>query len=212
MNRTVFSSCIVAALMAAPGAYAQVERSGGGETQRIMQQYQQLAAEKTSLQAQVAQMKKDLDTAQSELASVKKERDALKMRSSGAAVAAAQVAQANASRQSIERSLEQNKQKTAELVERFKETIGSLKGVEADRAQLQKENVRLNSAFDKCADSNLQLFEISQTVLDRYEHVGFFSKVGAAEPFTKITRSRIDNLVDEYREHALELRVKKPTG
>jgi SMC interacting uncharacterized protein involved in chromosome segregation len=160
----------------------------------------------------VAQLKKDLESAQTELASVKKERDALKTRSSVSAAEAEQLAQANASRQSVERNLEQTKQKTAELVERFKQTIGSLKGVEADRAQLQTENARLTSAFDKCADNNVKLYEISQTVLDRYEHVGFFTKVGSAEPFTKITRSRIDNLVDEYREHALELKVKKPTG
>lgn len=210
MRHTV-SVCLLLAV-ATPFAFAQTQRSGGGESQRIMQQYQQLAAEKTSLQAQLAQMKKDLDSAQSELAAVKKERDALKGRSSGSAAAAAQVAQANASRQSAERSLEQNKQKTAELIERFKETIGSLKGVEADRAVLQKDNAKLTSAFDKCADDNLQLYEISDAVLNRYEHVGFFTKVGDAEPFTRITRSRIDNLVDEYRERAMQLRVKKPTG
>jgi len=199
-------------LLAPPCVFAQVERSGGGETQRIMQQYQQLAAEKTSLQGQVAQLKKDLESAQTELASVKKERDALKTRSSVSAAEAAQLAQANASRQTVERNLEQTKQKTAELVDRFKQTIASLKSVEADRTQLQTENARLTSSFDKCADDNVKLYEISQTVLDRYEHVGFFTKVGSAEPFTKITRSRIDNLVDEYREHALELKVKKPTG
>jgi chromosome segregation ATPase len=210
--RDFVSLSLALLLLATPCVFAQVERSGGGETQRIMQQYQQLAAEKTSLQGQVAQLKNDLQAAQTELASVKKERDALKTRSSVSAGEAAQLAQANASRQSVERNLEQTKQKTAELVERFKQTIGSLKGVEADRAQLQTDNARLTSAFDKCADNNVKLYEISQTVLDRYEHVGFFSKVGSAEPFTRITRSRIDNLVDEYREHALELRVKKPTG
>ena len=41
--------------------------------QKIMQQYQQVAAEKTSLQAQVAQIQKDLDAAKAELASTKKQ-------------------------------------------------------------------------------------------------------------------------------------------
>ena len=57
-------------------ASAQVQRSGGGEAQKIMQQYQQVAAEKTALQAQLVQMKKDLDAAKGELESTKKERDA----------------------------------------------------------------------------------------------------------------------------------------
>jgi chromosome segregation ATPase len=209
MKQRLSSVCLVIALMAAPSVHAQTQRTGGGESQRLMQQYQQLAADKTALQAQAAQMKKDLDGAQSELAAVKKERDALKARSSGMAAAAGQLAQANEARQASEKSLEQYKQRTAELVERFKETIATLKGVESARAQLQQDNSMLSAAFDKCADNNLQLYEISNAVLDRYEHVGLFTKVGTAEPFTKITRTRIDNLVDEYRARAEELRSKK---
>jgi len=209
MKQHLSTVCLVVALMAAPCGHAQTQRSGGGESQRLMQQYQQLAAEKTSLQAQVAQQKKDLDAAQSELAAAKKERDALKARSSGMAAAAAQLAQAGEARQAAEKSLEQYKQRTAELVERFKETIATLKGVESARTQLQQDNGTLSAAFDKCAENNLQLYEISNAVLDRYEHVGLFTKVGTAEPFTKITRTRIDNLVDEYRAKAEELRSKK---
>jgi hypothetical protein len=36
-----------------------------------------------------------------------------------------------------------------------------------------------------------------------------FTKVSAAEPFTKITRTRMENLVEETRIRAQELRVKK---
>jgi hypothetical protein len=35
-----------------------------------------------------------------------------------------------------------------------------------------------------------------------------FTKAAAVEPFTRITRTRIDNLVDEYRARAEELRAK----
>jgi chromosome segregation ATPase len=210
----VFQRAPIASLLivlAAGSAHAQVQRSGGGgEAQKFMQQYQQLAAEKTALQAQVTQMKKDLDTANAELAAAKKERDALKARSGVAAGAAAQLAQANAARQGAEKSLEQTKQRTTELVDRFKETVGTLKGVESDRADLKKDNLALNAAIDKCALDNMDLYDISKTVLDRYEHVGLFTKVSSAEPFTRITRARIDNLVDEYRARAQDLRAKKP--
>jgi len=207
---SIASLLILMMAMAAPSAHAQTQRSGsGGETQKLMQQYQQLAAEKTSLQTQLAQMKKDLDSAQAELAPVKKERDALKGRSAGAAAAAGQLAQANTARETAEKNLELNKQRTAELVNRFKDTIGTLKGVEADKAQLQKDNAVLTASFDKCSENNLELYEITNSVLDRYEHVGFFTKAAAAEPFTKISRTRINNLVDEYRAHAEELRLKK---
>jgi chromosome segregation ATPase len=213
MNKRVRIAGLVALLIAASLASAQAPRSGGGgsgsDSQRIMQQYQQVAAEKTALQGQLAQMKKDLDGANAELAAVKKERDALKTRTAGTRPAAAQLAQATAAKESAEKSLEQNKQKTAELVERFKQTIGSLQSVESERAQLQKDNAALSSSFDKCAMNNAELFDISNAVLDRYEHVGFFTKTTTAEPFTRLTRTRIDNLVDEYRARAQELRLKK---
>ncbi len=55
----------------------------------------------------------------------------------------------------------------------------------------------------------MQLYELNRDILDRYERVGLFTKVSASEPFTKITRTRLENLVDEYRQRAQELRVKK---
>ena len=211
MSQRVPIACLLIVL-ATGSVHAQVQRSGGGgEAQKFMQQYQQLAAEKTALQGQVTQMKKDLDSANAELAAAKRERDALKARSGGSAAAAAQLAGANAARQNAEKSLEQNKQRTTELVDRFKETVGTLKGVESDRAELKKDNLALNASYDKCALDNMSLYDISKTVLDRYERVGLFTKVSSAEPFTRITRTRIDNLVDEYRARAEELRVKKPT-
>jgi chromosome segregation ATPase len=184
--------------------------SGGGESQRIMQQYQQVAAEKTALQAQIAQTKKDLDGAKSELAEVKKERDALKAREAGSSAAVRQqLAQATVSKETAEKNLELNKQRTAELVERFKETIGNLKEVESNRDQLRRDVDELHVKYDKCAENNEQLYQIGNSVLDRYEHVGFFTKAGAAEPFTRIAHARIDNLVVETHEHAEELRLKK---
>jgi chromosome segregation ATPase len=199
---------LAAMLLAQLPASGQVQRSGGGEAQKIMQQYQQVAAEKTALQAQVTQMKKDLDAAKAELDSVKKERDAAKAHMGVSSVA---VAQATNAKQAAEHGLEQSKQRMNELVGKFREMATTLKDVEADRTKLNKDLTERNAAFDKCAASNLQLYEINNEILDRYEHVGLFTKASATEPFTKITRVRIENLADEYRARAQELRVKKAT-
>lgn len=210
MTHNFVIAALLGGLLAGAGpACAQTQRSGGGSPQ-IMQQYQQLAAEKTALQAQLAQMKKELDGAKSELADVKKERDALKGRAAGSSAAAArQAAAANASKEAAEKSLEQNKQRTAELVDRFKLTIGELKGVESDRDQLRKKFDELNVKYDKCAENNEELYQVADTVLDRYHHMGLFTKAAAAEPFTRIEHARIDNLILETHEHAEELRLKK---
>ena len=194
---------IASCCLAAPAA-AQTQRSGG-EAQKFMQQYQQLAAEKTALQGQVAQMKKDLDAAHAEVAAVKKERDIAKAHPG---VSPAVVAQATSAKESAEHNLEMSKQRISELVGRFRETATNLKDVEADRTALRKELSERTGAFDKCAEDNLQLFELSSEVLQHYEHVGLFTKIGNAEPFTRITRTRLDNLVVEYRIKAQDLRVK----
>jgi chromosome segregation ATPase len=197
-------------LLAASASWAQAPRSGGGETQRFMQQYQQLAAEKTALQNQLEQAKKELDAAKADLAGVTKERDALKAHArSNVGVPAAEVAQLTAAKAAAERSLEQYKQRTNELIGRFRDMAGNFKEVEADRNTLRSSLAQRDAAFDQCASDNLQLFELTNEALDRYEHVGMFTRVSAAEPFTKLTRTRIENLVDEYRERALQLREKK---
>ena len=207
----IFNLCkcgVLAAACLALTANAQTQRSGS-ESQKIMQQYQQLAAEKTALQAQQAQSKKDLDAAQAELASTRKERDALKARMGGSAAQIAQLAQAAAGKDAAEKSLDQLKQKTTELIARFREIATNLKEAEADRAKLQGQLKGSTAAFDKCNEDNLGLFEVNSEILDRYQHVGLFTKVGTADPFTKIARSRIENLVDEYRARAIELRSAK---
>ena len=199
---------ILASAVALAGpALAQAPRSGGGgELQKFMQQYQQVSAEKTALQAQLTQLQTDLTSAKTELAGVKKERDALKAHSGASG---AEVAQLTAAKITAEHSLEQYKQRMNELVDKFRQVAQNLKDTEADRTQARRDLDQRGAQFDKCAEDNLQLYEITGDVLDRYEHVGVFTRVSASEPFTKITRTRIDNLVDGYRERAQELRVKK---
>jgi chromosome segregation ATPase len=191
--------------MAGSAAHAQVERSGGGgELQRFMQQYQQVSSEKTALQAQVTQLKQDLDSAKSELAAAKKDRDALK----GRAAQAASIAQVTAARDAAEKNLDLYKRQMTDLIARFRETATNLKEIEADRANLRGQLQERNTAFDKCAENNTQLYEITTDVLNRYEHVGTFTKLTMSEPFTKITRTRVENLVDDYRARAQENRTK----
>jgi len=185
---------------------AQVERTGGGEAQKMMQQYQQLAAEKTSLQTQLAQMKKDFDAAHADLAALKRERDGLKA-ASGAANAA--IVRANGEKQTAEQSLEQSKQRLAELIAKFRDMAQNLKTVEQSRTELLKSLNERSAAYDACAIDNEQLYGLGREVLDRYEHVGLGTKIATIEPFTKIARTRIENLATEYRARADELRIKK---
>jgi chromosome segregation ATPase len=204
-NSSVRGLLVLTALSAASGAGAQTQRNGG-EAQKFMQQYQQLAAEDTALKGQLADLKKQLESATAQTAAVKKDRDALK---AGAGSSTAALQQALNAKSAAEHNLEQSKQRINELVGRFRETLQSLKELESDRNEARKQLAERTAAFDQCARDNVQLYEVSSNVLDRYEHVGLFTKAGASEPFTKITRTRIENLVEEYRIKADALKVKE---
>jgi chromosome segregation ATPase len=206
MRRLPTECWLLAGVLIASGAHSQVQRSGGGESQRIMQQYQQLAAERTALQAQVADLKKQLDAANAQLTAVKKERDLIKAHPG---VPPAALAQANAGKEAADKALEQSKARMTELIGRFRDTVQTLRETEADRNKARQELADRTGEVGRCDEDNAQLIELGRQVLDRYEHIGPFTRVSSVELFTQITRTRLQNFADEYREKMEQLKVKK---
>jgi hypothetical protein len=113
------------------------------------------------------------------------------------------------SQAATEKNLDQYKQRLTELVAKFRELAANLRDAESDRNTLRADLGKRDAAYQGCAKDNVQLYDLATQVLDRYEHVGPFTKVSAEEPFTRITRTRLDNIADEYREQAQQLRLKK---
>jgi chromosome segregation ATPase len=206
--------CITICLLLAvgggvPAVQAQVERSGGGANAQLMQQYQQALSEVTSLKADNARQKKDLDDMKAQLDAAKRQLEAAK---AGAGQVQAALTAAQASDQSNVQALDQTRKRLQELVDRYRDTVASLRGLETDHTQLQQQLAQSKSEFDQCAERNYQLYEVDGEVLDRYEHQGVFAHLAKAEPFTQLKRTQIENLVDEYRARAEELRVHKAAG
>jgi regulator of replication initiation timing len=206
---------LVAALFLAGGiavcanASAQVQRSGGGggaANAQLMMQYQQADAERTQLKSENTKLKKDLDDLKKQLDAASKQAVASK---AGVGRDAAQLAAAQAANDRSAKDLADSKGKMQELVGKFRETITQMRGIEAERSQLQQQLAQSKTAFDQCAERNYSLYQVDNEVLDRYAHEGAFSHMASAEPFTRIKRTQIDNLVLEYKERAEELRLKK---
>jgi len=186
-------------------ALAQVERSGGANAQLAMQ-YQQLQAEKTQLQSDNAKLKADLDAIKKQLDSQAQQLKTLK---AGAGGAQAALAAAQATGQRTEQNLTQTTAKLQELISRFREMATTLRQVEAERADLQQQVSRGTAALDQCSQRNEQLYQINAEVLNRYEHDGPFSRLAAAEPFTRIKRTQIENIALEDRQRAAALRMQR---
>jgi len=193
-------------------ASAQVQRSGGGggaANAQLMMQYQQADAERTQLKSDNAKLKKDLDDLKKQLDAASKQAAVSK---AGVSRDSAQLAAAQAANDRSAKDLADSKAKMQELVGKFRETITQMRGIESERSQLQQELAQSKTAFDQCAERNYSLYQVDNEVLDRYAHQGAFSYMERAEPFTRIKRTQIDNLVLEYKERAEELRVKKAEG
>jgi len=188
---------------------AQVQRSGGGggaANAQLMMQYQQADAERTQLKSDNAKLKKDLDDLKKQLDAASKQAAVSK---AGVSRDAAQLAAAQAANDRSAKDLVDAKGKMQELVGKFRETITQMRGIESERSQLQQQLAQSKTAFDQCAERNYSLYQVDNEVLDRYSHEGAFSHMASAEPFTRIKRTQIDNLVLEYKERAEELRMKK---
>jgi hypothetical protein len=187
-------------------AVAQVQRSGGGSANAaLMQQYQQAVSERGQLQADNEKLKKDNDDLRRQLETLKQQLASTK---AGVTRNEAALATAQASNDNNAKTLADTRGKMQELISRFRETVTQLRAVESDRTTLQQQLTQSKAAFDKCAQDNYQLYQVNNEVLDRYSHQGAFSYLARSEPFTRIKRTEIDNLVLEYRERAEELRVK----
>lgn len=190
-------------------APAQVQRSGGGggaANAQLMMQYQQADAERTQLKSENTKLKKDLDDLKKQLDAAGKQAATSK---AGVSRDATQLAAAQAANDRSAKDLVDAKSKMQELVGKFRETITQMRGVESERTQLQQQLAQSKTAFDQCAERNYSLYQVDNEVLDRYAHEGAFSHIASAEPFTRIKRTQIDNLVLEYKERAEELRMKK---
>jgi chromosome segregation ATPase len=195
---------MICLLMHAAPADAQVQRSGGGENAALMAEYQQALTERTQLQADNGKLKQQLEDIQKQLAAAKRQ---LAAAQAGAGSSQAALQQAQASAQTYEKSFADTRSKLQELLGRFRDTVSTMQGIEQSRAQLQQQLAQSKAAYDECAKRNVELYQVDNEVLDRYEHQGMFSHLERAEPFTRLKRTQIENLVDDYRERATSLRV-----
>lgn len=211
---SAFSYVLVAiAVLAGGSADAQQARSGGGGSEQLVLQLQQLASERTELQAQNATLQKSLDDTRKQLDSLKQQLAAAK---SGAAHSQADLSAALASARESAQAAKDNsakniadaKSKMQELIDRFRETVVQLRDSENEGAQARQQLVQNKLAFDKCAQRNVEISQLTNSVLDRYQHEGLFSHLGRDEPFTRLKRTQVENLVLEDRQHVEELRVK----
>ncbi len=101
----------------------------------------------------------------------------------------------------------------------LKDTVEKWKASQKQAADLaaNKESQRAKLAGDvlllerKIADreaKNLAMFKLANEILTRYERFGLGDAIGAREPFTGLTRVKLENLVQDYQDKLIAQKVK----
>ena len=191
--------------MLACAAQAQVQRSGNADA-RVAQQLQQLSSEKAALQAENNTLKQELEQVKAQL---QKSSSASKELENRNRVLQASAGRGSASSQQTEEQLERSRAQLQELVTKFRETAQTLRDVETERTAAKTQLAAKERDYKVCVDRNAGLYEINDEVLDRMEDRGFWSQLTEREPFTRIKRTQLENLIDDYRYRVEELRLQK---
>jgi chromosome segregation ATPase len=196
-------------MLAMNTVHAQTARTGGGASAQLLQQLQQLASERTSLEAENAKLKKDLEV-------VRKDRDAFKTVQQSldrrAKTSEVSLKASLAQRESSERELAQTKDKLQQLIGKFRETIQTMRDLESEHTTTKQTLATRDKELGVCIDRNLALYKINQEVLSHLENQSVWTRVAQTEPFTKIKRVQLENLVDDYKERADEQRMSGSSG
>jgi seryl-tRNA synthetase len=205
MNIRIALLGIVALTAITSPALAQTQRSGGADA-RVMQQLQQLTTERTALQAENSKLKQDLERAQEELKKATAGKTAAESRTRTLEAAAGR---GEASAQQSTQELERTRAQMQELIGKFRETAQTLRDVESDRTQAKSQLAARERDFKTCVDRNAGLYNLNSEVLDHMANRGFWSSLGEREPFTKLKRVELENLIDDYKYRAEELKLEQ---
>jgi chromosome segregation ATPase len=188
----------ILALAALPAGAQSARKDSGGNAQ-LMQQMQQMAAERTQLQAENARLKKELDETRKERDALKAGKDADARRAKNSEYA---LAQSTREREQTAQELEQLKGRTQELVAKFRETLQQMRTLETEHTTVKQTLATRDTELKTCVDNNVALVKLNDEILDKFESQGFWSSVARAEPFTKLKRVELENLADQYRGRA----------
>ncbi len=211
IRATPVALLIIAFVALAPGAaHSQEARGGGGAVSaQVVAELQQLSAESTSLKAENEHLKK-------QLAAVTAERDRLKEREHASDLransSAAALARSNAQASSAEQKLAQTQTAMQQLIAKFREVVDTLRKTEIKAAQAKQTLAMQQQELRTCTEHNQALYKLDEEVLTHFERQGFFARLAADEPFTRIERVRLENYADESRGRAEQQRYSPPTG
>ena len=81
---------------------------------------------------------------------------------------------------------------------------------EAQRAKLEEQVNQLNHRVADQLVKNEGMFRVANEILSRYEKFGLGDALSSREPFTGITRVKLQSLFEEYQDKLVDQKIKPP--
>jgi len=191
-------------------SYGASAREGSGEADaRLQALVQQLTVERAALQAENGRLegeKEDLEE------SVEKLEKALAAERKELKKTEGQFGAEKMRSDAFEQQNGQLRDRLQELADRYRELAEVLSQVESQRDEL----IALAQDYDArvvlCERNNDNLYTVVDELISAYKNKGVFRTLLEKEPFTQLKRVQVENMMDEYRYLAEDMRLKFEGG
>ena len=186
-------------------------RDDGGQQASAKAQYmlRQLSDEKAALEAANAQLKADLEKAEKKLERNSKKEGSLSERLEKTKALLEKYQQNN---DALRDRIEKDRERTMEVVDKFKETIALLKQIEAEKTQYKNDAASYNKRLNECVDKNIDLYKTGVELLDQYTQKSVWESVSEKEPVLQMQRVKLENLIQDYKDKIHDLKVEQFAG
>lgn len=167
--------------------------------QRLREQVKALTVQLRTAETERATLQVDKQNLETKLNGIEKEKSELAKQSAEEKEAARSEAERlRAEIVAKESEVTQTKDMLVKADTFGKQSAELARKTETERARLSGENIQLKRVVADQRMRNLKMHEIATDVLGRYERFGLGTAITAREPFTGITRARLESLVEDY--------------
>jgi len=171
-----------------------------------MLQLRTVTTDRDNLQAQVADLQSQNATLTTQLADLTKKSAADKDASGKTiAVLKGQVSDQEDSITQLQASLDAWKKSQQQAVDIATKT-------EDKRARLAELAIHLQRVVDDQKRKNDEMYKLGMEILDRYEKFGLGEALTSREPFTGITRTKFETLVQDYEDKLVDQTITEDTA
>jgi len=107
-----------------------------------------------------------------------------------------------------QKELDDTKESLAKWKAAYEQIQTAAQKADAERAKFASESIILKRKVEDRERKNLELYKTANEILTRYEKFGLGEALTAKEPFTGITRVKLENQVQDYQDKIADEKVR----